>query len=83
MVYLTIIYFAKNVGDYTSLTSKNFDRNLFSLMLKEDFFTSEKVTTHNKKDFIVHFYDGSMVNYYQSNNHLFNPNQKAQQRVLT
>jgi len=71
MVYLVIAYFSKNVSEYTLMSSKNFELNLFSLKLREDFFNSEKVISNNDKDFTVYFYDESQVFYTQKNNYLY------------
>tara|TARA_R110002072_G_scaffold287464_4_gene453149 strand:+ start:22193 stop:22666 length:474 start_codon:yes stop_codon:yes gene_type:complete len=71
MVYLVIVYFSKNVSDYTLISTKNFELNLYSLQLREDFFNSESVISNDAQGFTVQFYDETQVYYYQNNNFLY------------
>jgi hypothetical protein len=71
MVYVVYGYFSKNMQDFTTMSSENFEIQSFYTLLKEDFFNSDKALCLNGKDLTLFFYDESRVRYIQKKGYLY------------
>jgi len=71
MVYFVYSFFSETVSDYSNMSEENFETQLFYMLLKDDFYLSDKVVSLNEGDFNIVFYNEETITYIQKNEYLF------------
>lgn len=71
LVYLTYSFFAKNVSDFSKMTSEDINVTMFYNRLKEEFYMSDNVLVEDSNSFIVSFYNEKQIVYSYDRNFLY------------
>ncbi len=70
LVYVVYGYLARNLNDYAVMSNENYELRQFFTQLKEDIYHCDLLTTTNKKDYRLKFYDESIITYSLIDNYL-------------